>query len=165
MMDNIENSIFQSLNESSKIIFKALLDEAEHTVRYYLRKGLDTKSAVDSVVANFDLTENETAALCERIKKPEPVAINRPKVDDVIIKTEATTDDNNRQRVIYFEATEEMNEAVQILMDKSIDWSEKDVNVSRPFIQFSDDAKLAEAQSALRRKWDFVEGKKRLVAN
>ena len=32
-------------------------------------------------------------------------------------------------------------------------------------VQFADDHKLSEAQSALRRRWDFVESRKRLVAD
>jgi hypothetical protein len=154
----VEDNIFVILSESNKVIFKAILYEAESAARSFIRKGCDISKAVKMTVEQLSLTTVETLALFERLRKPDPVK------KEPVLETPIDEEHDDRQKVLYFENTDELDEAVQILMDKSIDWTEKATTATRPYVQFADDTKLSEAQSALRRKWDFVESRKRLVA-
>ncbi len=158
-MSSIEDDVLSRLDESAKVIFEALLTNAEELARRCTRNGTPLVDAYKLVRDHFSLNGVERSVLAERLRKPDPVQQNN------IPDTAKVSEDVDRNNVIYFEGATDLDEATRILMDKSIDWSEKNSDNDRPYVQFNDDHKLAEAHSALRRKWDFVESRKRLVAD
>jgi hypothetical protein len=132
---------------------------AEKTARKYLEKGVDLQKVVKRISEHYCLEPNEQEKLAERLKKPEPQANTSEQAGDGLVE------DTVLERVIYFESQEQLDEAVGNLMDRGIAWSHKNSDGEKPYVQFSDDSALAEAQSALRRKYDFVESRQRLVAS
>jgi division protein CdvB (Snf7/Vps24/ESCRT-III family) len=146
-------------NSSLTLIQEQYVLAAVKTARKYLEKGADLRKVVKRVAEHYCLEPIEQQQLNERLRKPEPQTQGSVKVDDGL------AEDTVRERVIYFETQEQLDEAVSNLMERGIAWSNKSVNEAKPYVQFADDAALSEAQSALRRKYDFVESRQRLVAS
>ena len=146
------------MEASNAFVFEQLMIVAEGTARRYLDKGASLNKAVAKVTETYGLEPNESKLLVERLRKPEPKAIEPLQNDGLV-------EDADLDHVIYFDNQKQLDEAVQHLMDRSIDWSQKSSGENKSFVQFADSNKLAEAQSALRRKYDFVESRQRLVAS
>jgi hypothetical protein len=156
----IYDDYLSELSDSNRFIVESLMVVAEQNARVRLEKGATLDKAVTAISEEFNLNDFEEGYLIERLQKVEP----EPKDIDTDVSKPPVDDSPPRNRAIYFEDEKDLDEAVEILMDKGIAWSEKK-SEGRPFIQFSEDEKLAEAHSTLRRKWDFVENKRRIVAD
>lgn len=144
------------LTPISKLILESLLIGAEELVERKKKRGKDEEEAISEVSDEMLLNSYETDKLTDRVK-------NKP------VENSDTTTQNADMSVkplsIYFENTDELGQAVQILMDRAIAWNAQGTDGSRSYVQFSEEDHLLHAQNALQRRWNFVENNKRLVAD
>jgi hypothetical protein len=144
-------------SESNRVVFDALLGEAEAAFTQKVKSGKSPSMSMAEVANEMSLNRFEASELVGRIKK-------QLKPSEKINEQPIVEDSQPKAFSLYFESGDDCNAATQALMDKRIAWIAKGSQNDSSYIQFADQAGLAEAQQVLRRKWDFVEHTEREVA-
>lgn len=143
----------------SNLVFETLVTEAARQVSHYTRTGLALNEAIKQVADDLDMTNEEREALEERAKKSlvgnAPVASEE---DLLAVDSHPTAGPDN---CLKFDSEDDLDAAAGVLMYKGCPWKTKDRG--ELLLEFDDRESLQQAQSILKRRFDFVEAAPRRV--
>lgn len=152
----------------SNLIFEALVAEAQFRVAEHTIKGVAVDEAISEVAREMELVSEEVAELTTRVKKvtsPKPVQEDEVDMGDIVSDmdddSQAPDDEASADNTIEFGSDEELETAMGVLMYKGIPW----VNRTSTSVTFMTPDQVRDAHEALKRRWDFVNREKRVVAN
>ena len=144
--------------EHKNFITETLVATAEGHVNRLMRRGKSLKEAKEEVIRDLHLTDEESNMLHQRTKKA-------PVVKKVEVEEELPDHiSSSRSESIYFKDKDDSDNAIQVLMTKSIPWSQRGEEDGQYFIQFENADDMDKAHDALKRRWDFVDQQPRKVA-
>lgn len=129
-----------------------LCEEAESEIRRKIRSGADKEKAIEEVANNLELDEDEIEQIDSNL-------------NDKNTKLETPANANIKENAIFFPSAEDQNNAVGMLMYKSIPWDEKGTCDQGPYIKFANQDATNSARDILKRKWDFVDNDDKKVAS